>query len=101
MSFKVERSAVAFLSNLPQSLRPAAEKIGQPQLLLNRWVLLGGSFLAAWLLIDVWNGAWIDGYHAGRCEAKCGFAADHIEIEPERQQIVCTCRDRSVWRLSE
>lgn len=101
MPLNIERSAVWYPSNTLQALRPYAQKVAQSRALMSRRVLLVGAVLAAWFAIDSWNGAWIDGYRSGRCEAKCGFAADQIEFVPETQQIVCTCRDGNVWRLSQ
>jgi hypothetical protein len=101
MPHEVERSAVWSPSNTRQSLQPSTEKTARTRFLANRWVLLGFAVVAAWLLVDAWNGAWTEGYRSGRCEAKCGFAADRIEFVSETQQIVCTCRDGKVWRLSQ
>lgn len=98
---KLERSEVWFDSNTLQALRPLAQKVVPSRASWSRSVLLAAAALASWLVIDSWNGAWVDGYRSGRCEAKCGFAADRIEFVPESQQIVCTCRDGNVWRLSQ
>jgi hypothetical protein len=57
--------------------------------------------LVGWAWFDSWNGAWVNGYRSGRCEAKCGFEADAIDFVPATQQIVCTCRDGKIWRLSQ
>ena len=80
MPLNLERSEVWLPSNAPESLRPYAQKVAHSRILLTRRVILVAVALASWFAIDSWNGAWIDGYRSGRCEAKCGFAADRIEF---------------------
>lgn len=66
-----------------------------------RSTLFVALVIVTWFWFDSWNGAWIDGYRSGRCEAKCGFEPDEITFVAERQQILCRCRDGSVWRLAQ
>jgi hypothetical protein len=101
---------LSYLGTLVRTVRPGLDG---PQLRVQtgiadeaktwrvRATLVLGFALVSWFWFDSWNGAWIDGYRSGRCESKCGFAADLITFVPERDQIICTCRDGSVWRMTQ